>query len=101
MLDKIKVDLADNFKEDDDALLQNIIDRVIKDALTISNRTNTKSNIELLSSEIMECVKSIYLQRGSEGSNSLSDSGISVSFNSPMEIMRTNIVKNGKRNLFL
>ena len=101
MLEEIKKDLAENFKAGDENVLREYIDETTTDALSISNRKNTKENIRLLTSDIKKCVKSKYLQRGSEGSNSLSDSGVSTSFNNPTEIMRIEIVKSGKRVPFL
>lgn len=101
MLGDIKRDLADNFREGDDAILNEYIDRVTADALSISNRKATIDNIRLLSSEIKQCVKALYLQRGAEGSKSLSDSGINTAFNNPLEDLRTNIVKAGKRVPFI
>ena len=95
MLEKIKADLADNFKLGDEAVLQNLIDMVTDDALFISNRKVDKKSI--LDSNIVKCVKELYLQRGSEGSNSLSDGGIGTSFNKPLEEMRKEIVSEGKR----
>lgn len=101
MFEEIKNDLAENFKQEDEAILKSIIERITNDALIISNRVKSKKNIDILSSDIKECVKAIYLQRGAEGSNSLSDSGINTSFNKPMQEMRENIVKAGKRIMFL
>ena len=95
MLEKIKADLADNFKLGDEAVLQNLIDMVTADALFISNRK--VDNKSILDSNIVKCVKELYLQRGSEGSNSLSAGGISTSFNKPLEEMRKEIVSEGKR----
>lgn len=94
MLEKIKINLADNFKEGDEAVLQNLIDMVTADALFISNR---KVNNGILDLNIIKCVKELYLQRGSEGSNSLSDGGVSTSFNKPIEEMKKDIVAEGKR----
>ena len=101
MLEEIKTDLADNFRAGDEEILNKYIDEVTADALSISNRKRSAENIALLSSEIKQCVKEKYLQRGAEGSNSLSDSGKSISFSNPIENMRVNIVKAGKRVLFL
>lgn len=101
MLEEIKKDLADNFQEGDEDVLRQYIDETTTDALSISNRKRTSENIQLLESDIKKCVKSKYLQRGSEGSNSLSDSGKSTSFNDPSDIMRTEIVKAGKRVPYL
>ena len=101
MLEEIKKDLADNFRSGDEDVLRQYIDETTTDALSISNRKKTTDNIRLLESDIKKCVKSKYLQRGSEGSNSLSDSGKSTSFNNPTETMRIEIVKAGKRVPFL
>lgn len=101
MLEEIKKDLADNFQVGDEEVLRQYIDETTTDALSISNRKKTPDNIRLLESDIKKCVKSKYLLRGSEGSNSLSDSGKSTSFNNPTEIMRIEIVKAGKRVPFL
>ena len=101
MLGNIKADLAENFKNGDDAILQEYIDRVTTDALSISNRENTQDNINLLSSEIKQCVKALYLQRGGEGSKGISDSGINNTFTNPYEDLRVNIVKAGKRVPFI
>lgn len=101
IFDKVKLDLGENFKTGDDTVLANIIDEAITDALSISNRANTEKNIQLLSSEISKCSKSKYLLRGAEGSKSLSTQGTSSSFEDPLEVMRTDIVKSGKRVPFI
>lgn len=101
MLEEIKKDLAENFRPGDENVLREYIDETTTDALSISNRKKTSENIKLLTSDIKKCVKAKYLQRGSEGSTSLSTGGISTSFENPTEIMRNEIVKSGKRVLFL
>lgn len=95
MLERIKVDLADNFRKGDESVLLDLISMVTTDALSISNRKVNKDGI--LDSNIIKCVKEMYLQRGSEGSKSLSDSGVSTSFDNPKETMRKEIVAEGKR----
>ena len=101
MLEEIKADLADNFREGDDTILQGYIDRVTADALSISNRKDTEANRNLLETEIKQCVKSLYLQRGGEGNTSLTAGGTSSSFKDSLEELRVNIVKAGKRVPFL
>ena len=101
LLDIIKEDLAENFREGDEDILQEIIDRVTANALSISNRVNNEKNIELLTNEIQECVKGLYLLRGAEGSKSLNDTGVSTTFTNPIEQMRLEIVKSGKRVPYL
>ena len=101
MLEKIKLDLADNFRTGDDTILQGYIDRVTADALSISNREDTEDNKKLLESEIMQCVKGLYLQRGGEGNKTLNTSGTNSSFTDCLEDLRHNIVKAGKRVPFI
>lgn len=101
MLEDIKRDLGENFREGDEPILVDYIGEATTDALTISNRKDTEENINILSSDIKKCVKSMYLLRGAEGSKSLSDDGRSSSFENPKEIMRIEIVKSGKRVPFL
>lgn len=101
MITEIKRDLADNFREGDEAILQNIIDEVTNSALSISNRKRSQKNINTLSMEIKKCVKGIYLNRGSEGTKSIGDDGKSLSFEELMTEMRENIVKSGKRVPFI
>jgi hypothetical protein len=55
-------------------LLDKLISRVTKDALFISNRKTSDG----LESEIIEAVKSLYLLRGTEDVESLSESGKSA-----------------------
>lgn len=101
MLEDIKKDLSENFREGDEQILNDYIEEATTDALTISNRANTEENINLLTSDIKKCVKSMYLLRGAEGNKSLSDDGRSSSFENPKEVMRIEIVKSGKRVPFL
>ena len=96
MLENIKEDLADNYRNDEQ-VLQNMIDKVTTIALSISNRTNSKENIDKLSPYIEECVKADYLSRGGEGLNSLNDGGKSSSFRNNREKMRNDIIKDGMR----
>ena len=100
MLEEIKKDLADNFRPGDEEVLRKYIDETTTDALSISNRKKTSENISLLTSDIKKCVRAKYLLRGSEGIKSLSDGGVSTSFENPTEIMRIDIVKSGKRLVF-
>ena len=101
MLEEIKTDLADNYRDGDDAILQEYIERITADALSISNRKHSENNINLLSSEIKQCVKALYLQRGGEGSKGISDNGLNTTFTEPYKDLRENIVKSGKRVPFI
>lgn len=100
MLDEIINELGDNYNSDDESVLENILEEVTANALTISNRGNTEQNKGFLKQEIKACVKGIYLQRGAEGLNSLSERGTSSNFNDCMEKMRNDIIRNGKRQCY-
>lgn len=99
MLEEIIKDLSDNFADDKD-VLSILLNEVITNALSISNRKESEKNIKLLAYEIKECVKTAYLQRGVEEVVSLNESGRNSTFKDPIEKMRNNIIKNGKRVLF-
>ena len=99
MLEKIISILGVNFKEEDNTLLQTIIDEATTNALSISNRKNTTENLKLLESEIVNYTIGKYLQRGTEDTASLSESGKSAKFKNLEEEMKKSIVSNGKRLL--
>lgn len=101
MLNEIIRDLSENFNEGDEQILSDYIDEVTTDALSISNREMNSKNINLLKSEIKKCVKSLYLQRGGEGTTSLNASGVSSSFIDAKEVLRKDIVNSGKRVPFI
>jgi len=97
MLNEIINELGDNYNSSDESVLKDILDEVTANALTISNRANNTSNKLLLKQEIKACVKGIYLQRGGEGLNSLSERGTTSNFNDCYEKLRNDIIRNGKR----
>ena len=97
MLNEIINELGDNFNSSDTSVLEEILEEVTANALTISNRESNEDNKYFLKQEIKSCVKGIYLQRGAEGLNSLSERGTSSNFNDCMEKLRNDIVRNGKR----
>lgn len=92
MLDEIKEDLAENYRNDE-KILEKIMRRVQKRALSISNR----EDIEGLESYIIETTKALYLARGGEGISSESKGSQSISYKDPMEEMRKKIIRDGKR----
>ena len=94
MVKEIIDDLAENYRNDEN-VLRRLIDDVTAEALFISHRD--KSQADLLKFEIKNCVKSIYLQRGSEDSTSKSESATYVD---AIQKMRNDIIKNGKRIMF-
>lgn len=100
MINEIINELGDNYNSDDASVLNDILEEVIANALTISNCENSAKNINFLKQEIKTCVKGIYLQRGSEGLEKLSQSGINSSFNDCMDKLRNDIIRNGKRRCY-
>lgn len=100
MINEIINELGDNYNSDDENVLNNILEEVTANALTISNLENNIQNQEYLKQEIKSCVKGIYLQRGSDGLKSLNQSGTNSSFNDCIEKLRNDIVRNGKRRCY-
>ena len=100
MLEEIINELGDNYNSNDESVLEEILEEVTANALTISNRAENEQNKILLKHEIKTCVKGIYLQRGAEGLTSLSERGTSSSFNDCMDKLRNDIIRNGKRQCY-
>lgn len=100
LLNDIIKDLADNYYDSDNTVLKELLDDTIANAFFISNRQETRDNLKLLSIEIKNCVKSLYLQRGTEDVKSLGESGKSASFKTPISEMHDAIIRNGKRRIF-
>lgn len=100
MLNEIINELGAYYNEEDNALLNSILEETTTNALFISNMDNNESNKNLLKQEIKECVKTIYLRRGTEHNQSLNANGESATYINPYEQLRTNIIKNGKRIVF-
>lgn len=96
MKNEIIADLGSNYRASDETVLDNLISRVTKDALFISNR-KTSENLE---NEIIEAVKSLYLLRGTEDVESLSESGRGAKYKDVMKKLREDIISNGKRRIF-
>ena len=93
MLNKIIADLGNNYNANDDEVLKDIIADISSQALYISNRKTTDG----LEFEIKQAVKSIYLLRGTEDVQSLSESGRTTTYRDVIQELRTNIISNGKR----
>ena len=108
LLNSIVADLGENYRGDDE-VLGVLLDEVINDALAISNRkykvltdgviddSKLATQLEVLASSIRRCVKSIYLQRGSEDTTNNSIGGLSSTYDDSMQRMRDDIIFNGKR----
>lgn len=100
MINEIINELGDNYNSDDENVLNNILEEVTANALTISNLNDNVKNKLYLKQEIKACVKGIYLQRGAESLNSVSERGISSNFKDSMEKLRNDIIRNGKRRCY-
>ena len=96
MKEEIIADLGNEYRVSDTNLLDKIIKRVESDALSISNRKTSDG----LESEIIEAVKSLYLLRGTEDVESLSESGRGAKYRDIMKKLRQDIVSNSKRRIF-
>lgn len=96
MLEEIINELGAYYSEEDSEVLKDILDEVSANALSLSNQATTDD----LVLEIKQCVKSIYLRRGTEHDKSLSANGESSTYIDPYEELRNNIVKNGKRRTY-
>lgn len=101
LLQSVITDLGVNFVSTDETLLNAILDEVVNNALSISNRTNKdlEKSITLMQGEIRRCTKSLYLQRGAEDVDSQTASGLNAKYTDAYERLRNDIIKNGKRLL--
>lgn len=100
ILEEIKKDLSDNYYDNDDTVLKNLLEDVIADALSISNRkfkSDKVNQIEILSSNIKKAVKTIYIQRGTEDVKSSGEAGESKTYADSIEIMEKDIIRQNKR----
>lgn len=99
ILNEIIEDLADNYREDKN-VLTSLLDDVIDDALSMSNRkfkSDKDNQLLILKSNIKKAVKTIYLQRGTEDTSSSSQSGMSNTYDKAMETMLNDIIRQNKR----
>lgn len=99
ILNEIIEDLADNYREDKN-VLTSLLDDVIDDALSMSNRkfkSDKDNQLLILKSNIKKAVKTIYLQRGTEDTSSNSQSGMSNTYDKAMETMLNDIIRQNKR----
>lgn len=95
MLEEIIDELGDNYNDEEEYILNDIIKRVTTVAQTLSNNQS-----EELNPYIKTCVKAEYLSRGGEGLSSLSESGKSSNFTDNIEKMRNDIIKAGLRKCY-
>lgn len=99
---EIIAELGDMYDATDSAVLYDILDDVITDALYVSNRqykSNRDDQLTILKSNIKKATKTIYLQRGTEDVTSETQSGISKTYDIAMETMKQDIIRQNKRLL--
>lgn len=99
--------LGENYQESDLLVLKNILISTISQSSYISNRDIDISDLEkkqmdlsILCSEILESAIIKYQRRGTEYSKNKSELGESSTFVDADELLRNNIIKNGKRVIF-
>lgn len=107
ILQLIKTRLGDNYISTDESVLKDILNDKITQASYISNReivyetpTEINKNLHILSPEIISATIISYQQRGVEYTKSQSELGTSNSFIDVDELLRTNIIKHGKRVIY-
>ncbi len=93
-IDKIIADLGANYKED-----KEVLEEILKEVNSIASNISNNKNIEKLFPYIKTAVKSVYLNRGSEGLKSRNEGSISNSFEDIIEKLRNDIIKNGLRRI--
>lgn len=96
MLNEIKTDLGANFKTGDDSILELYIEELTAIALNISNKESLDTPLEFF---VKTAVKSIYLKRGDEGTNSSSEGSLSSSYLDIQNQLRNDIIKSGLRKI--
>lgn len=77
VIDLIKKDLAENYHDSDDDVLEAMFDYYISIASDASNR---KTDDKKLIPYVYTAVKSAYLRRGDEGTTSSSEGGLNSSY---------------------
>ena len=97
--DEIITDLADNYVDGDEGVLESILTDVINDALSMANRSESEANIIVLCSNIKKACKTIYLQRGVEDVRSNSQNGLSNTYEVATETMMRDIIRQNKRRM--
>lgn len=107
VLQEIILQLGDNYQPEDLNILTNDLMHIIRQASFISNRDIDVSqldkqdkNLTTLCSEIIDATIIKYQRRGTEYAKNKSELGESSTFIDPDELLRINIIKNGKRVIF-
>lgn len=99
---EIIAELGEMYNTSDSAVLKEILNDVITDALYVSNRqykSDKEEQLNVLKSNIKKAVKTIYLQRGTEDATAETQSGISKTYDIAMETMKQDIIRQNKRLL--
>lgn len=77
IIELLKKDLASNYRDTNDKVISGMIEHYFSIASDASNR---KKNDEKLIPYVYLAVKSAYLRRGDEGTNSSNEGGLSYSY---------------------
>ena len=88
LLDRIKLDLGDNYHDEKDDVLLEMIKYYIQ---VSSNASHLPNNDKKLEPYVYTAVKSAYLRRGKEGSSSNSEGGLSDSYVDIEEKLRNDV----------
>lgn len=96
MLEEIKRRLGENYIEDTNEVIMDLIEEITSIASDISNRSKNDSK---LYPYVKKAVVAEYLARGAEGMTSKSEGSQSSSFEDTIDKMRNNIIKSGIRRL--
>lgn len=88
IIEKLKKDLADNYHEKDDEVIKETYKHY---SMIASNASNRKVNDTKLIPYIFTAVKSAFLRRGDEGTNSSNEGGLSSSYIDIEEKLRKDV----------
>lgn len=88
IIEKLKKDLASNYHEKDDEVIEEMVEHY---SLIASDASNRKKTDEKLIPYIFIAVKEAFLRRGDEGTNSSSEGGLNYSYIDIEEKLRKDV----------
>lgn len=89
---EIENDLSENYDKTDikeREILRKIVNRVLKIA---SNFTNRKKDDPKLEPYVVDCIKAIYIKRGDEDKDAMSEGGESYTYKNAVKEMKKDLV---------
>lgn len=102
IVERVKRRLGDNFRVDDEKVLEEIVEDFSEKALSISHRDmleNRQSQLKILKDDIIEASIIAYGRRGTEDVTSSNDGGISKNYQNAVSYLKESIISEGKRIL--